>query len=357
MKTIRLEGEIGWDFYPWMMDQELSLANGDDVEVIFMTPGGSISKGLAINTSLSNYKKDNKNAQMIAHVVEANSMGSHILANSAFDLRTAEETSIAMIHNPIKGFIGDYKIMQKAADFLERLAGVMSIAYSKLMGKSDTATKKIMDDETWFLGGAELKAAGLVDEIVSSDVKSTTVEAHTKSELRFKAVMVKVINEEITEADIDKDTAMISGMIEKKPDPKMNNNPAPGGENNQEEISMETVEDLKKEKPEIYAKMVKDNFEAGVTQANAAEKERVKTLIEMKSRKEYEGITAMSDRIDEGIVNGEDKVTVQLGLMAILSGDGNVQAAMDTKLMGNINQPKPRTVSGEAEIIYEDPGF
>jgi ATP-dependent protease ClpP protease subunit len=344
MKKIKVAGEIGWDYFPYMMDQELREAAGDDVEIIFMTPGGSISKGIEINTAISEYKKENKKAQMIAHVIEANSMGSYFLTNPAFDLRTAEDVSIGMVHNPIGGVMGDYRAMAKSADMFERLASMFSKGYAKLMKVKNSAARQVMDNETWYIGGKALKDAGLVDEVIKSDSKMSASEAHLTSEVRYKAVMKKVRESEITENEIDEVVKMIGEpQPEIKPEPKQTNKPAPGGENNQEDIKVKNVDELKEKFPEIHAATMK----AGADQEKEAEKERVKSLVEMKARKDFEGIQAISDRIDEGIVNGESMTTVELGIMALLRGDGNLQAAMDSREHGDINPPDGSTVSGE----------
>ncbi|MCK5610868.1 ATP-dependent Clp protease proteolytic subunit, partial [Candidatus Pacearchaeota archaeon] len=100
MEKIFLRGEIGWEILPFQVQDSFERAAGDDVEVVFSTPGGLLGAGLDINSIISSYKKENPKAQLIAHILEASSMGSHIASNPSFDMRTAEETSIAMIHNP-----------------------------------------------------------------------------------------------------------------------------------------------------------------------------------------------------------------------------------------------------------------
>lgn len=348
MKKIVLSGEIGWDIMPFHVREEFLHVNGDDVEVFFSTPGGLISAGIEINSIFTEFKRENPSSQMIAHIVEANSMGSHLVVNPAFDLRTVELTSMGMIHNPQNGRIGDYRLMKKNADFLERLTGVMAIDYSKTMKNSMSETRDIMDSETWYVGGQALIDAGLADEMVNSNSKETKEAAFTKSELRFKSVMGKVKNHEITEDEFEKAIAMVDKTQQNQT--QLNSlQPAAGGNNNNQEDVLMDLKELKEKHPEIYAEAIK----AGQDEEKTGRAERVKALLEMKKRKDFEGIPEISERIDEGIEKDESIQSVELGIFAVFKKDG-ILAAMDTNNIGDINPPTGGSVSGEPAASKKD---
>jgi len=55
-KQIEIDGEIGWDVSPSMVSKQLKEANGEDVEILFSSPGGFIDDGLAIFNMIHDYK-------------------------------------------------------------------------------------------------------------------------------------------------------------------------------------------------------------------------------------------------------------------------------------------------------------
>lgn len=386
MKKIILSGEIGFEVLPFALREEFNEANGEDVEVVFRTPGGFISAGVEMNTIISDYKKEFPKAQMIAHGIEISSMGSHIYSNPSFDLRTVEQASIGMIHNPINGIIGDYNEMRKNADFLDRLAGVMAFSYSNVMGDSTKKTRSIMDEETWYVGGQAIIDSGLADEMTNNNVKETKESAFAKSELRFKSVMKKVREHEITDAEFQQVAAIVKNHENQRetiiiPDDMQGNyhdttgmnvgspngsndhpipgltglprtQPANGGNNNNQEVVIMNKDELKEKHPEIYAEVKKEAMTAGINQ----EKERVKSLVEMKKKKDYEGIEIIQNRIDEAIANGESVGDVNAAIVA-LSFKNGVAAAMDTNDIGDLNSGGSGSVSGEEAKSHDKGEF
>lgn len=353
IKKINLSGEIGWEIMPFMVEQEFLDANGDDVEMTLATPGGSVFKGIEINNTISNYKKEFPKAQIILNIIEASSMGSHIASNPAFDMVLVNKESIAMIHNPQTGVYGDYKILAKLSDFLDRMAGMFAISYSKKMKNSIKETRSIMDEETWYIGGKAIIKAGLADGFIDgvkaeNDFNISAI--HANAELRYKTVMKKVKEEEMKEEDFEKISAIVKDFdksVDKADDQNHSVNTettAVGGENTMEDVIV-NLKELKEKHPEIYA----ENFEAGKIQGSNEEKERVKALLEMKNKKDFEGIETIHNRIDEAIANGENINDVNVAIIAMSIKSGDVSAAIDTNEIGDLNTPENLTVSGEIE--------
>lgn len=357
VKKIIMSGEIGWDIHPFLIREEFTDAAGDDIEIDMATPGGDVFLASEINDIISNYKKEFPKAQIILNIIEASSAGSHISTNQAIDLRLVKDESVMMIHNPMTGRYGDYRVMGKVADFLDRFSGILAISYSKKMKNSIKETREIMDNETWYIGGKEIIKAGLADGFMDKKSKSTVKDMsviRTESELRFKAVMRKVKAKEIEDDNFEK-IAAITKDFDKIIDKKDNQNnttsdsTARGGNNNNKGEVLMDIKELKEKHPEIYAEAI----EAGKAQGSETEKERVKALLEMKNKKDFEGISKIHDRIDEGIANGESASTVELGIMALLTKN-DVAAAADTNDIGNLNTPVVGTVSGEVKTEIND---
>ena len=350
MFKIKMIGEIGWDVYPFMIEEQLSEANGGDIEIDLSSPGGVISKGLIIADLFKQYRVDNPNSIMKLNIKsEASSMASHVAALSVFYPITVEETTLHMRHNP-QGYVGgDYIEVNAAGSFLERYANVMAIEYSRKSKMSMEDTKKDMN-KTTYLFGKEIVEAGFADEVVKIENQKTMKkdEAILMSKDRFETVMQKVKNFNPEKEEVEKAMSMINKLdkndIEPPPTPQT---PATGGKNNTQEVTKMGDEN---KKPEIDAKEIeKAGYDRGIT----SEKERVTSLLEMKKKKDFEGITAIHDRIDEAIANGENVQDVHTFVNATSMKGGAFAAALDTNAVGDISQPASTTLSGEAGTAEE----
>jgi len=339
MIKILISGEIGWDVMPFMIREQLDTAKGGDIEVYLSSPGGSVFEGIEIFNMFREYKRENPDAQMILNIKsEAASMGSYIAANESFDLVTVEDNATHMRHNPIMGVYGDYQEMKKGADFLERLAIMMAPVYANRSGQTMEDARSDMDSETW-LFGKEIVDAGFADELIKTKSTKNKASSIASAELKLKNVMTKVRETEIKKDDFDKAYAMMKEI--EIPEPakiEPAKQPAISGKNNQEEKSIMNIDELKKEHPEIHAEAML----AGVDQ----EKERVNSLLEMKSKKDFEGIPEISDRIEEGIKNGETINAVEIGVMAILKTPGKM-ASVESP--GDIDTGEDLSISGEIQ--------
>lgn len=348
MKKIIMSGEIGWGVTPYMIQSELQSAGGEDIEVDLSSPGGSVFDGVEIFNMLRDYKRQYPDTQNILNIKSlAASMGSYLSTSEAFDMVTVEDNSSYMIHNPVMGVYGDYNEMQKGADFLSRLAVMVAPAYSKKSGKKDKEIRSMMDAETW-LFGQEIVDAGFADVLVKTEDRKDRDSALAEAELKFKSVMKKVKESEVKESDFLKVAAII-GKLETEPEKEPTQEPATSGKNNQEEKLMD-INELKMKHPDIFAEAQK----AGIDQ----EKERVKALVEMKKKKDFEGVTPILERIDEAIEKGESVNDVQMAVVAMSLKGGAVSAALDSNAIGNLGNNAGGTVSGEMTgTDFEDEGF
>jgi ATP-dependent Clp endopeptidase proteolytic subunit ClpP len=213
MKTIKIQGEIGWDVLAQEVETDLKNVSGDIV-VELDSPGGDVFEGVKIHNLLKDYDKGK--VSVVINGVAA-SMGSYIAM--AGDEIKAYDNAVFMIHNPWTVAIGDYVEMRKTADVLEGLAKLLANKYIKKTGKSENEIKSLMDDESWFFG-EEIKSAGFADEIISTDEKEDKQSLIALKKEQFKAVVrkMKEREEEVQKEKI----AALAQMLNKQTDDKEN---------------------------------------------------------------------------------------------------------------------------------------
>lgn len=194
MKKIIISGEIGWGVSAESIREKLKVAGGDSIEAHFSSPGGSVFAGLEIHSLFLDYRRTYPAATMTSRIIGlAASMASYLALNPAFNRIAAEDFAVLMIHNTTGGVSGDYREMAKMAEILDKLNDTLAAAYAARTRKSLQAIRKMMDEETWFFGD-EIKDAGFVDEIISTDaapVDRNTAIARAKSQ--FSAIAPKVV--------------------------------------------------------------------------------------------------------------------------------------------------------------------
>jgi ATP-dependent protease ClpP protease subunit len=328
------------------IQDDLKSANGSDIEVDLSSVGGYVDVGVDIFFMFRDYKRNNPQAQLILNIkYQAASMASMFASGEFWDLVTVEDISSYMIHNPANGIMGDYREMYKNAEYLERLTKLYSGVYAKKSKKDEKEIKKMMG-ETTYLFGKEIVDSGFADEILATTEDKNKDSAFAQMQLKYNSIMLKMQQANMKNEDLKRAAASLQrvGLLIEQTQPEK---PATSGENNnQEDVNMSmTPDELKKANPDTFATVEM----AGVDKERA----RVKSLAEMKKRKEFEGIPAIMERIDEGIEKGEDVNAVQVGLMALLSKN-SIQASMESP--GNLNAGSAGTPSGEkqaAEIADE----
>lgn len=343
MYKIKLIGEIGWDIMPFNVQEELNEANGQDIEVTLSSEGGSIFKGVDIFNAFREYKKQFPNSQMILNMGSVvASMGSYTAANEVFDLVTAYDNTSWMIHNPRMFAAGDYNEMEKASDFLKRLAGLMSQEYMKRSGKKNKEIRSMMDKETW-LFGQEIIDAGFADELIKSDEIVDKDSAVALADLKYKAVMKKAMAEEIKPDEFEKAVASISApeidaAITKKIEESTQ--PANGGENiKQEEVKM-NFDEVKT----TFSTELANLEEAGKETGKAEMIANNKAIMEFKNKKEFKNLLFIQERCDEALMNGENLSDLKISVNALMLDPKN-QAVIESP--GDIDSGIDKTVSGE----------
>lgn len=162
-KQVNIDGVIGWDVTARDVSDQLQAANGEDVDVLFSTPGGFIGEGLKMFNLLRNYS--GKTTAILTGY--AMSMGAYI--PQACDEVVAEDNAVYMIHMASGGVYGDYKEIQTFGTYLEGLNDISAKQFVKsTTGRGAAKTlkevKQMMEDTT-YLFGDDMTKHGFVDSI------------------------------------------------------------------------------------------------------------------------------------------------------------------------------------------------
>jgi ATP-dependent protease ClpP protease subunit len=336
-----------------MVENELKTANGKDIEVDLSSVGGLVSVGVDIYFAFRDYKRNNPQAQMILNMKsQVASMASHIASGEFWDMVTAEDISSWMIHNPAMYVGGDYRIMKEASDHLERLAAMYSTSYKSRSKKPDKEIRAMMD-KTTYLFGEEIVKNGFADEVLSTSEEKNRPSMIAQMELKYKSVMQKINQSESFQNGLQSAVARMQKEEPLTPEKTEQQKPATSGQNKTQEKIKMTVDELKKDHSDVHTAIMSAGESDGFKKGIEAEQGRVKSLIEMKKRKDFEGITMIHERIDEAIEKGESIADVQMAIVAMSLKGGAVSAALDSNEIGKINSGNDTTVSGEEGNLPE----
>lgn len=335
---INISGEIGWDYTANAIRDSLKMAKGDDLEIDIVTPGGSVFDGIEIFNAIRDYKRENPKSQIMGNLKGlVASMGTYIASNPAFDLITAEDNAVYMIHNPWSIAMGDYRDMQTSADMLQGLAEILSDAYTKKTGKKKQEIRTMMDAETWIFG-EDIKAAGFVDEIIpgdktdedNKDTKKSKALAHARAS--FDAMVSASVSRANRERDNQRAAALVTIIHASLPGQTGSNDTAPKSGGKEDNQNMPTLNEFLAQGKEALAEV-----EAVKVDAVKTERERVKALNEQ--RVKFAKLGAAAELIDSAIESGESWASIAPNVAAL------ALAALDSP--GALNTGHNNSASGE----------
>ncbi|MAD32980.1 MAG: ATP-dependent Clp protease proteolytic subunit [Planctomycetes bacterium] len=134
-----------------------------DINLFLNSPGGSVTAGLAIYDTLQFVQ-----CPISTYCIgQAASMGAVLLAAGSPGKRHALPNSRIMIHQPWGGVGGTALDISIQADEILRLKSTLNGILSKHSGKPVEEVARDSDRD-FFMGAAEAKEYGLIDEIVES---------------------------------------------------------------------------------------------------------------------------------------------------------------------------------------------
>ncbi|MDD5353070.1 MAG: Clp protease ClpP [Candidatus Omnitrophica bacterium] len=267
MKKIIIDGVIGWEYTATKHRENLDAAAGDDLDIQISSTGGSVYDGNTIKQLNEKYKRDYPGAKVIITTYGMAMSAASVIALSG-DSHEVHEDSVYMIHNPWGIEIGDYRVMRKTADDLEKLSSMYARVYSEKSGKSTKENRKFMDDESYFYG-QEIIDAGFADKLIKKEKKTDKSESLAFAKLAVDDTLQKMKAEKFDFAgDLAKAVALIPTFESKIP--------ASAGITNNGGHKM-NLDELKRDHPDLYAQAVKigkddefENVQAHITMGRQA---------------------------------------------------------------------------------------
>lgn len=147
---------------PKYVDERISEANGEPLDVYIDSGGGDIFAGSAIYSALRSYK-----GEVNIHVVGlAASAASVIACAGKSDIAP---TAMIMVHNVSATSNGDYHDMDKSSDTLKKANRAIASAYVEKTGMSEAEALDLMDGTTWMCA-SEAVERGLIDRIAEKEI-------------------------------------------------------------------------------------------------------------------------------------------------------------------------------------------
>lgn len=162
-------------------------ADGEEIEVLINSGGGSVMAGQEIYSALRGNDKVTIKIQSLA----GSAAGVVAMAGRCL----ISPVAMVMIHNvSMHGASGDYHDMQKNAEILKQMNAAMAAAYTEKSGRSQEEILRLMDRETWLTANQCLEY-GFVDEIMTDQQTPQYTNSYSgmwlTDELRQKAISEK----------------------------------------------------------------------------------------------------------------------------------------------------------------------
>ena len=292
--TIEIDGVIGFDVLPSDISAQLKKFKGKPVNILFSSPGGIISDGLAIFNHIHDYKGETT-AVIIGM---AASMASYIPL--AADKVIAKSNAVMMIHDPLIFTYGNQREHEKAAKILGGFANMLSDIYAKKTGKSLEEIRAIMDEESFFFG-SEMLDAGLVDEIDDIEINTkgkddTVLDAMLKFEIAAEKIKTRP-------EDYSKIAAYFN-TTEKHNNDFFSTPGRPAFSNIQNGERMD-INQLKADHPDVYQAVLKNGGDERETATKQTFLDQGKNMGQIEERKRSAEIKALA-------LPGQDELTAKM---------------------------------------------
>lgn len=214
MKKVNIKGAIISNDDQWIYDwfgidatspkainNAITEANGDELEVEINSGGGDVFAGSEIYTALKAYS-----GNVTIKIVGLAASAASVIA-MAGDRIIMSPTGQMMIHNVSSRTAGDYRDMDHAAEVLKNANTTIANAYRLKTGMSEENLLSMMNKETWLTPQQALENK-FIDEIMFNDgnvnlVASTVASNLLPIEVIEKMRNTKMQNNPLSNKDVD----------------------------------------------------------------------------------------------------------------------------------------------------------
>jgi len=201
--ALKIKGVIGWDVTGAEFSEKVSRCDGD-INLEIDSPGGSLSDGVAIANALEDYSKGKINIRVTG---QASSMAAYIMLFG--DSLKFKPNATVVLHNPWNLCVGDYKAMQKNANILERFSALYANKFVEKGLFSEKEIRDIMDEETFFIGEADLKRLGDIDK---TDAKADAGGLERETQIAIAQENIKQCQARLRQAEFN-DLERVAALI------------------------------------------------------------------------------------------------------------------------------------------------
>jgi len=142
--------------------QALQAIGDGPVTVHVNSPGGDVFEAIAI------YNNFRAHAGLVTMVVEGVAASAASVIMAAGNRVEVAPNAQVMIHDGWGFEQGNAEVLHKYADLLDRTSQNMAGMYAVKAGGEPDEWRALMRAETWYVGGAEVVAAGLADAVTDA---------------------------------------------------------------------------------------------------------------------------------------------------------------------------------------------
>ncbi|MCD3351269.1 Clp protease ClpP [Clostridium botulinum D/C] len=175
VKGTIVDSEDKW-IYDWLdldatcpkdVEKAIDTANGEDLEILVNSGGGSVFAGSEIYTLLKDYK-----GNTTVKILGMAGSSASVIAMAGKKI-VMSPTAQIMIHNVACRSAGDYKDMQHTAEILENANKAICNSYILKTGMKQEELLDLMNKETW-MNAQKAKEYGFIDEVMFDDSNKLT---------------------------------------------------------------------------------------------------------------------------------------------------------------------------------------
>lgn len=280
MKEILVNETIAWyGITANKIREDFLSAKNEDIKLVIDCPGGDCFEGISIYNFIRDFARNHKNkiTTYIQGMAASAASWIALAANSVNPENKiiCEDNSIFMIHNCWGVAIGDYREMEKSAEFSKRIDALIIQMLSNKSKKNISEIKNLMDAETWYFGN-EIFENGFCDEIISTGKTSSgdieieeAVNVFKNCQNKFKNEVEK--NTKAYKENFEKSFFAFNLICEKSDFSDSNNS----SEKSESKEAKMTVDEFKSKEPKLFDEI----FNQGKSIATATEKKRVSDLL------------------------------------------------------------------------------